>query len=260
MSNSLRKVNQIIHNDFSEESFKYEPSKELQSLLSPLLINSDPVTKCFQFHWLTPEYISYLFTRIEETPFKKNDFEQEDIDTPQIRLEDRNPELFLELYKKFFVEIAGICEVLIGLPIININSILFADYSSDDFKLDAFHTDDAGNVSVAVALNDDYEGGGFEIYQGGAFGSYASFPKPSAGLATVFPGKAQFHRSRETTKGHRYILVFWCESYEPEIIEEELLEHRDNSEYPEVKEYIDFILDKEKTKKSAIDFIENFPV
>lgn len=198
----------------SEDKFLYKPPKlpfDYFTTLNKMMVDKAPQNKAFQLEWFTPEEVQELIQRTSTLPYKTVGVDTYDLDTPRIYFDmEENATIFFQLYRKFYAEIAYIVELLLGMEVRDIESIFIAKYSPDEFPIDTCHTDDASDVSVVVALNDDYEGGGFELYGGGYYGGKSEFLKPPVGSATIFPGKEKFHRSKTTTEGNRLILVFWC--------------------------------------------------
>ena len=60
-------------------------------------------------------------------------------------------------------------------------------------------------LSATIALNDDYEGGEFEFYNGN---QPADIPEIKKGSIIVFPSTS-WHRITPVTKGTRISLVTW---------------------------------------------------
>lgn len=71
----------------------------------------------------------------------------------------------------------------------------------DESVEDLFKRTLANRISVSIFLNDDFDGGEFELEGIGKW-------QPRAGTAIIFPS-AQLHRGAIVTKGTKYNLTYW---------------------------------------------------
>ena len=63
-------------------------------------------------------------------------------------------------------------------------------------------------LSIVMFLNDDYEGGDFEMFS--PDGLKSAKVKPKKGRTIIFPSNFQYpHRANKVLKGTRYALVMW---------------------------------------------------
>ena len=121
---------------------------------------------------------------------------------------------------KMYSMLLGMCKQInsqVGwnLNITGIEPVQFGAYSESDYynwHVDQHQKPNKGlvrKVSMSLGLNDDYEGGDFdlEIYKPGTDPRYITVPLPK-GSAIFFQGD-QWHRVNPVTSGMRKSLVAW---------------------------------------------------
>lgn len=161
--------------------------------------------------WLSPEQCQYIIDTVETVPFSVNEDEPYLAQMPEVVLQDMLPDLHDELWDKFVAELYGYILLQTGISIERIGSIQVAKYSADGIRQGVWHHDNDSDITVTVALNDDFEGGGVEIMStNGVLEPPYCNDSVVRGQATVFRGRTSLHRGLPVTKGNRYILVFWC--------------------------------------------------
>lgn len=161
--------------------------------------------------WLTDRACEYLRSLVVPSAFVENDDEPEDARIPEVVLLDRYPEVGEALCNDFYEYIEPLVQALYGYELSQVNSVQLALYEADGrVPSGCLHTDEDSDLTVTVALNDDYEGGGLHILTGGSATEVLEVPKQPAGTATIFEGRTKVHMGQPVTRGKRYLLVFWC--------------------------------------------------
>ena len=113
-----------------------------------------------------------------------------------------------ESFERFMTPLVELC--FDGYSVDEINGSFVLKYSMDTQRSMGLHFDAQSDVSLTIALNDGFEGGGL------------SFPRYDwtskglpAGTAILFPGRVTHrHEGLEITKGERYALVMWMKGQE----------------------------------------------
>lgn len=164
----------------------------------------------YTFPWLTAEECLALQSEFSTEEYEVNDDEPVDAQIPEIVLEYHCPELHNAIATKFNAELVPIVAALTGHKLDEFASIQLAKYSPAGVACGTWHTDLDSDVTVTVALNDDYEGGGLLIADGGLFGEVHEIPKQPTGTASVFLGRTAYHMGLPVTAGTRDLLVIWC--------------------------------------------------
>lgn len=161
--------------------------------------------------WLSKEVCDTLINLADRSEYEVNEEEPLDAQIPERVLAEHHPEEYMALAEAFFRDIEPIVQAVIGLEIASIESIQLAVYEADgDVPSGTYHTDEDSDVSVTIALNDDYEGGGLHVLTGGIYSETLELPKQAAGVATIFGGRMHVHKGLPVTSGKRHLLVFWC--------------------------------------------------
>lgn len=161
--------------------------------------------------WLTKKTCEYLQSLTVPEAFVENEDEPENARIPEVVLLERYPEIGEALCHDLFDYIDPIVQALYGYELDEVVSAQLALYEADGrVPSGCLHTDKDSDLTVTVALNDDYEGGGLHILTGGSNTEVLKIPKQPAGTATIFEGRTKVHMGQPVTKGSRYLLVFWC--------------------------------------------------
>lgn len=171
--------------------------------------NGEPVA--FTLPWLNPTVCAQLCTMVPREDYATNDEEDVDARIPERTLADHHEDVHAQLAEAFFGDIEPIIQCLYGQEIDSIESIQLAVYeATGGVSKGTLHTDEDSDITVTVALNDDYEGGGLHVLSGGVYGETIHIPKQLAGTATIFKGRTTVHSGLPVTEGTRHLLVFWC--------------------------------------------------
>lgn len=171
-----------------------------------------PKALAYTMPWFKPELCAKLIALCTPEAFTPNEDEPEDAQIPEVVLLDKHPELGQALCTDFFGMIEPIVQAKFGYELDSVVSAQLALYEANGrVPSGCLHTDNDSDLTVTVALNDDYEGGGLHILTGGADSETVCIPKQPAGTATIFEGRTKVHMGQPVTKGSRYLLVFWCQ-------------------------------------------------
>lgn len=171
-----------------------------------------PKALAYTMPWFKPELCAKLIALCTPEAFTPNEDEPEDAQIPEVVLLEKHPELGQALCTDFFEMIEPIVQAKFGYELDSVVSAQLALYEANGrVPSGCLHTDRDSDLTVTVALNDDYEGGGLHILTGGADSETVYIPKQPAGTATIFEGRTKVHMGQPVTKGSRYLLVFWCQ-------------------------------------------------
>lgn len=110
-----------------------------------------------------------------------------------------------EVFHRYMVPLVELC--FDGYVVNKINGSFVLKYSMETQQSMGLHFDDQSDVSLTIALNDGFKGGGL------------SFPRwnwtskgVAPGTAILFPGRVTHrHEGLQITEGERYALVLWLE-------------------------------------------------
>jgi hypothetical protein len=113
-----------------------------------------------------------------------------------------------EVFQRYMIPLVELC--FDGYTVDRISGSFVLKYSMDTQVSMGLHFDDQSDVSLTIALNDGFEGGGL------AFPRYKWTSKGARpGTAILFPGRVTHrHEGLPITKGERYALVLWLEGRE----------------------------------------------
>lgn len=191
------------------------PDRKIRQLLHPFDIkhhsklNGEPVA--FTLNWLSPEVCQQLIKLAPREAYTVNEDEPEDAQIPEYILESEAPEVYTEVLQAFRFDLSMIVRALTGFDIEYVESIQLAVYeAAGGVNQGTPHTDDDSDITITVALNDDYVGGGLNIITGGVYSETVHIPKQPRGTATIFKGRTTLHYGLPVTEGKRHLLVFWC--------------------------------------------------
>lgn len=182
----------------------------VERLLKPFNITQHGRATAYTLPWLSREDCDDLRTEFDLSEYTVNEEEIKEARIPEIVLAEHHEELHAQLSQLFSNELLAIVAALTGHKVVTFESIQLAKYSPDGVAQGTWHTDQDSDVTITVALNDDYEGGGLRISEGGHYGAVHEIPKQPAGTATIFGGRMCHHYGLPVTKGTRDLLVFWC--------------------------------------------------
>ena len=150
--------------------------------------------------WLSKEVCDTLINLADRSEYEVNEEEPLDAQIPERVLAEHHPDEYTALATAFFRDIEPIVQAVIGLEIASIESIQLAVYEADgDVPSGTYHTDEDSDVSVTIALNDDYEGGGLHVLTGGIYSETLELPKQAAGVSTIFGGRIHVHKGLPVT-------------------------------------------------------------
>ena len=145
---------------------------------------------------------------VEKTrEYKPNPQEDVCVQMPEIVL-DVGSEEYTTCSKAFSGSIVPLVDVMYYKDITSINSIQLAKYNKDSTANGNWHCDKSSDVTVVVALTDDYSGGGTAIKLDGSSEVVVVPPLP-IGHALLFRGSVVKHKGLKVTEGDRKLLVFW---------------------------------------------------
>lgn len=168
----------------------------------------------FTVPWLTPDYCARIIDRYRHLTYTPNDEEPEDAQIPEIVLYTKDKPMAYELEALYDATLSPLVQLLTGCEIEDVASIQLARYEPNRTYQGCYHLDQDSDITVTVALNDDYEGGGLSVCEGHGILSPAPVmvPKLSVGTASVFKGKSMLHMGQPVTKGTKHLLVFWMKT------------------------------------------------
>lgn len=165
------------------------------------------------YPWLTADECRKLLEVVDTQEYSVNEDEPELARMQEVVLEDF-PELeplYNHLWNRFVDELYGLIAVTTGVLIESISSIQVAKYDAKGISRGVWHSDADSDLTVTVALNDDFTGGGFELIGPNHLLDGVTKVEPvPIGYATVFKGRTCLHRGLPIQEGTRAILVFWC--------------------------------------------------
>lgn len=195
-------------------------NKPFPSALSPnkvgRLLSDSQITKHGQglvtFPWLSPEYCDWLSTYLPSEAYVPNSDEPYAAQIPEVVLYESRPDLHQALEQLYDMTIRPLVHLLTGSDVAEFQSIQLARYEPTRQKEGCFHTDLDSDITVTVVLNDDYVGGGLEVYPHYGIADAPEpvvIPKLVKGTATVFKGKTMLHKGLAVESGVKHLLVFW---------------------------------------------------
>lgn len=198
------------HLETLEVSTSAQWCPKVERLLKPFNITQHGRATAYTLPWLSAEDCEALRTEFDLSEYSVNEEENVEARIPEIVLAEHHTDLHNQLAELFSDELLAIVGALTGHKIATFESIQLAKYSPDGVAQGTWHTDQDSDITITVALNDDYEGGGLRISEGGHYGAVHEIPKQPTGTATIFCGRTCHHYGLPVTKGTRDLLVFWC--------------------------------------------------
>jgi hypothetical protein len=163
-----------------------------------------PAWGVFTFPFLQPKFCDALmwFSDVcgDYKPDPDDPYGGRELSTPRV---DQLHNVMRELFDRYMTVLTEICFDGFGVTAINGSFVL--RYSMDTQKSMGCHFDDNSDVSLTVALNDKFTGGGLSFPR---YEWTSNDLKP--GSAVMFPGRVTHrHEGLAIESGERYALVFW---------------------------------------------------
>jgi hypothetical protein len=163
-----------------------------------------PAWGIYTFPFLRPEFCDALmwFSDIcgDYKPDPADPYGGKELETRRV---DQLHSVMQELFDRYMTVVTEAC--FDGFDVAKINGSFVLKYSMDTQKSMGCHFDDNSDVSLTVALNDGFEGGGLSFPR---YDWSSKSVKP--GEAIMFPGRVTHrHEGLEIEDGKRYALVFW---------------------------------------------------
>lgn len=161
--------------------------------------------------WLPKAQCEELIALASRNDYEVNEQEPRPAQIPERVLATHHPEVYAEYLTAFENTIHPLVMAAYGIDLQHVRSIQLAVYEAvGGVSKGVFHTDADSDVTITVALNDDYEGGGLTMLSGGVYSETVHIPKQPAGTATIFRGRTIQHMGLPVTQGTRHLLVYWC--------------------------------------------------
>lgn len=179
------------------------------------LLSDNQITKhsdgVFTVPWLSPDYCDWLSTFFPAVAYEPNKEEPYAAQIPEIVLLEHNKSLHLSLETLYDMTLRPLVHLLMGQDIERFNSIQLARYEPSRVRQGTFHTDHDSDITVTIALNDDYHGGGLQLFtDNGITGAEpVTVSKLPKGTATLFKGRQLMHKGLAVESGVKHLLVFW---------------------------------------------------
>jgi hypothetical protein len=165
----------------------------------------------FTVPWLDSNACQDLRERYDRSEYEDNPDEPYDAQIPEFVISQQDDEVTAVLEDAFMSQMHPIVQAVLGHSVEEFASIQLAVYEArGGVQEGTYHTDQDSDLTITVALNDDYEGGGLHVLTGGVYGECIEVPKQPAGTASIFKGKMNVHKGLPVTSGSRHLLVFWC--------------------------------------------------
>ena len=162
----------------------------------------------FAVKYLSEDYCAQLLKVLNTVEFTPNDEEPEDAQIPEVVIKHHHyglHECLRGLHNSYIVPLTTI---LFGQTANQCTSIQAAKYTPSTTAKGCWHTDQDSEMTLVVALSNDHEGGGTEVYQG-PFNEPITVPQLPVGWGMLFNGRHNPHRGLPVTEGERNLLVHW---------------------------------------------------
>jgi hypothetical protein len=163
-----------------------------------------PAWGIYTFPLLRPEWCEKLIWFADQVggyrPDSSDPYPGQELNTREVGPLHR---VMQDLLDRYITVLSEVCYD--GFSLNRIAGSFVLKYSMQTQQSMGCHFDDQSDVSLTVALNDGFEGGGL------SFPRYDWSSKGVApGTAIMFPGRVTHrHEGLEITKGERYALVLW---------------------------------------------------
>lgn len=205
-----RRIARQVRRKGNELHVLQHPDEVMQKLLERLQVQSYGGT-VYTLPWLSENACKGLLELYDREEYEVNEAEPVDAQIPEYVISQLDPEVSGYLKEALLTQLHPVIMACIGQGIREIASIQLAVYEADgEVPRGTLHTDEDSDITITVALNEDYEGGGLHVYTGGVLGQCYKVPKLAAGTASIFRGRACVHAGQPVTDGDRHLLVFWC--------------------------------------------------
>lgn len=165
----------------------------------------------YSFPFLSKSMCKSILKKASSYTYETNCDELSEYQMPEVVLSNKDLATYEIMLDIFNTNIPDISDVMYMSRSTKIKSIQLAKYSTDDISEGNWHKDLNSDITLVVALNDDYVGGGTIIKPYGVEPE-VTIPSLPAGTALLFRGKHFLHKGLPVLKGTRNILVFWTES------------------------------------------------
>ena len=190
------------------------PSAISQELLTKIFVDNQIIklaNNVFTFPWFGPELCQNLCSAFPASAYTPNSEEAYAAQIPEIVLGNTCDSSDAAMEAMFDATARPLVHLLTGQDVSEIASIQLARYEPDDRREGCFHTDQDSDITLTVALNENYLGGGLHVYE--SFGISGTgpihVPKQPMGTATLFLGKTSLHKGLAVTQGVKHLLVYW---------------------------------------------------
>lgn len=162
----------------------------------------------YAVRYLDPAFCAQLVKAFKSVQFVPNTEEPVDAQIPELVLRDASYGLYECLRGLHAGYIQKLAAILFGQKVTECQSIQAARYTPENTPHGCWHTDHDSEATLVVALTDDHEGGGTEVYQGPMLPTI-TVPQLPVGWAMMFNGRHHLHQGLPVTKGERHLLVHW---------------------------------------------------
>lgn len=137
-----------------------------------------------------------------------NDDEPLEAQIPEVVIQQRLPELGLEIAQALDLFLQDLCQMLYGFEPAAITSIQAARYTPENTPHGTWHLDQDSDITLVCALTATHEGGGTELRSPMPYPT-VTVPSLPVGHALLFLGRSTSHQGLPVTKGTRNLLVTW---------------------------------------------------
>lgn len=162
----------------------------------------------FAVRYLSEDYCAQLLKVLNTVEFTPNEEEPEDAQIPEVVIKHHHYGLHECLRGLHNGYIVPLTTILFGQTANQCTSIQAAKYTPENTPMGCWHTDQDSEMTLVVALSNDHEGGGTEVYQG-PFADPVVVPQLPVGWGMLFNGRHNPHRGLPVTEGERNLLVHW---------------------------------------------------
>jgi hypothetical protein len=165
----------------------------------------------YSFPFLSRSMCKSVLTKASTYTYEVNCIEECEYQIPEVVLADKDVAMYEKLLDIFTSNISSMTSVLYMTKIAEVRSIQLARYCVSEVNGGNWHSDVDSDITLVVALDEDYEGGGTAIKPYGTAKEIV-IPKLPVGTALLFRGKYLQHKGLPISKGSRNILVVWTSS------------------------------------------------
>lgn len=162
----------------------------------------------YAVRYLSEAYCAALLRHLRLFTYEVNTQEPESAQIPEVTLEDNDPKAFEVLRGLWSGYMHKLVAVLFHIESGECQSIQAARYTPENTPHGCWHLDDDSEITLVVALSNDHEGGGTEVYNG-PFTFTTTVPQLEVGWGMLFNGRSRLHMGLPVHKGTRNLLVHW---------------------------------------------------